>query len=53
MMRSTLCADEPISEFSLKDPKVEYFVQDEDDLDLDRLIGQDGVLHEFGWRTLR
>ena len=39
--------DEPVSEFSLEDPKVEYFVQDEDDLDFDRLIGQDGVLHEF------
>ena len=39
--------DEPISECSLEDPEIEYFVQDEDDLDLDTLIGQDGVLHEF------
>jgi hypothetical protein len=39
--------DELVSEFSMEDPEVEYFVQDEDDLDLNRLIGQDGVLHEF------
>jgi hypothetical protein len=39
--------DEPICEFSLEDPMVEYFVQDEDDLNLDRLIEQDVVLHEF------
>ena len=39
--------DEPVNEFSLKDPEVEYFVQDEDDLDLDRLIRQDGVFNEF------
>jgi hypothetical protein len=38
--------DEIVSEFSLKDPEVEYFAQDEDDLDLDRLIGQDGVFYE-------
>jgi hypothetical protein len=31
--------DEPVSDISLEDPEVEYFVQDEDDLDLDRLIG--------------
>jgi hypothetical protein len=39
--------DKPVSEFSMEDPEVAYFVQDEDDLDLDRLIRQDGVLHEF------
>ena len=40
--------DEAVSEFSLEDPEVECFIQDEDDLDLDRrLFGQDGVLHEF------
>jgi hypothetical protein len=38
--------DEIVSEFSLENPKVEYFVEDEDDLDLDRLIGQDSVLYE-------
>jgi hypothetical protein len=38
--------DEIVNEFSLEDPEVEYFAQDEDDLDLDRLIGQDGVLYE-------
>jgi hypothetical protein len=37
---------EIVSEFSLEDPKMEYFAQDEDDLDLDRLNGQDGVLFE-------
>jgi hypothetical protein len=38
--------NEIVSEFSLEDLEVEYFAQDEDDLDLDRLIGQDGVLYE-------
>jgi hypothetical protein len=38
--------DEIVSEFSLEDLEVEYFTQDEDDLNLDRLIGQDGVLYE-------
>ena len=33
-------------EVSLEDPEMEYFTQDEDDLDLDRLIGQDDVLYE-------
>ena len=39
--------NEAVNEFSLEDPEVECFTQDEDDLDLDRLIRQDGVLHEF------
>jgi hypothetical protein len=43
--------DEIVSEFSLENPEVEYFAQDEDGLDLDRLIRQDGVLYEA--RTLR
>jgi hypothetical protein len=38
--------NEFVSEFSLEDPKVEYFAQDEDDLDLYRLIWRDGVLYE-------
>jgi hypothetical protein len=37
---------EIVSEFSLEDSEMEYFAQDEDDLDLDRLNGQDGVLFE-------
>jgi hypothetical protein len=40
-------ADEVVREFSLKDPKMEYFTQDDCDLDLDRLVVQDGVLHEL------
>ena len=35
--------DVAINEFSLEDPEVECFTQDENDLDLDRLLGQDGV----------
>ena len=35
-----------LHEFSLEDPKMEHFAQDKDDLDLDRLIGQDSVLYE-------
>ena len=38
--------DEAVNKFSLEDPKVEYFIQDENDLDPDRLFGQDGVLYE-------
>jgi hypothetical protein len=38
--------DEVVHEFSLEDPEVECFTQDEDGLDLDRLYGQDGVLYE-------
>jgi hypothetical protein len=40
-------ADEVVSEFSLEDPKMECFTQDDCDLDLDRLVMQDGVLHEL------
>ena len=38
--------DEVVNEFSLEDPEVEYFIQDENDLDPDRLFGQDGVSYE-------
>ena len=38
--------DEVVSEFSLEDPEVECFTQGEDDLNLDKLFGQDGVLYE-------
>jgi hypothetical protein len=38
--------DEAENEFSLEDPEVECFTQDENDLDLDRLLGQDDVLYE-------
>ena len=38
--------DEAINEFSLEDPEVEYFIQDENDLGPDRLFGQDGVSYE-------
>ena len=34
--------DEIVSELSLEDPKVEYFTQDGNDLNLDRLLGQVG-----------
>ena len=40
-------ADEVVSEFSSKDPKMECFTQDDCDLDLDRLVEQDVVLHEL------
>ena len=33
-------------EVSLEDLEMEYFTQDEDDQDLDRIIGQDNVLYE-------
>jgi hypothetical protein len=39
--------DKIVSDFSLEDPEMEYFAQDEDDLDLEKLLGQDVVLHEF------
>jgi hypothetical protein len=38
--------DEAISEDSLEDPEVECSIQYEDDLDLDGLSGQSGVLYE-------
>jgi hypothetical protein len=38
--------EEFTDEFSLEGPEIEYFTQDEDDLDLDRLIGKDDVLYE-------
>jgi hypothetical protein len=42
-----MCSIEEITdEFSLEDPEIEYFTQNEDYLDLDRLIWQDDVLHE-------
>ena len=40
-------ADEVVSEFNLEDPEMECFTQDDCDLDLDRLVEQDGVLHEL------
>jgi hypothetical protein len=36
--------DEIVSELSLEDPEVECFTQDGDDLNLDRLLGQAGIL---------
>jgi hypothetical protein len=38
--------DKAENEFSLEDLEVECFTQDENDLDLDRLLGQDGVSYE-------
>ena len=38
--------EEITREVSLEDLEMEYFTQDEDDLDLDRLIGQGDVLYE-------
>ena len=39
--------DEVVSEFSSEDLEMECFTQDDYDLDLDRLVEQDGVLHEL------
>jgi hypothetical protein len=39
--------DEIASECSLEDPKIECFTPDDYDLDLDRLVMQDGVLHDL------
>jgi hypothetical protein len=39
--------DEIASECSLEDPKIECFTPDDCDLDLDRLVMQDGVLHDL------
>jgi hypothetical protein len=38
--------DEVASECSLEDPKIECFTPNDCDLDLDRLVMQDGVLHD-------
>jgi hypothetical protein len=40
-------ANEVVSEFSLEDPKMECFTPDDCDLNLDRLVVQDGVLHDL------
>jgi hypothetical protein len=39
--------DEVVSECSLEDPKMECFTPDDCDLDLDRLVVQDGVFHDL------
>ena len=42
-----MCLIEEITyESSLEGPEIKYFTQDEDNLDLSRLIGQDDVLYE-------
>ena len=38
--------DEIVSDFGLEGPEIEYFTQDEDYLDLDRLIEHDDVLYK-------
>ena len=38
--------DEVVNEFTREDPEVEYFIQDENDLDPDRLFGQVGVSYK-------
>ena len=45
-------ADEVVSEFSSEDPKMECFTQYDCDLDLYRLVEQDGVLYEFSLKDL-
>jgi hypothetical protein len=35
--------DEIVSDFGLEGPEIECFTQEEDDLDFDRLIGQDDL----------
>jgi hypothetical protein len=42
-IRPMCLIEEIIDEFSLEDSEIEYFTQDEDDLDRDRLIGKDDV----------
>ena len=44
--------DEIVREFSLEDLEMEYFAPDEDNLDLDRLIEQDCVMHESSLEDL-
>jgi hypothetical protein len=39
--------DEIASERSLEDPKIECFTPNDCNLDLDRLVMQDGVLHDL------
>jgi hypothetical protein len=42
-----MCLIEEITDdFGLENPEIECFTQDEDNLDFDRLIGQDDVLYE-------
>ena len=38
--------DEAVNEFNLEDPEVECFIQNENDLDFDRLFGEDGDSYE-------
>jgi hypothetical protein len=44
--RSEEIVDETVSELNLEDPEVECFTQDGDNLNLDRLLGQVGILCE-------
>jgi hypothetical protein len=45
-IRPVCLIEEITDEFSLEGSEIEYFTQDEDDLDLDRLIGQDDVVYK-------
>jgi hypothetical protein len=45
-IRHVCLIEEITDEFSLEGSEIEYFTQDEDDLDLDRLIRQDDVVYE-------
>ena len=45
-------ANEVVNECSLEDPKMICFTQDDCDLDLDRLVEQDGVLHKLSLEDL-
>jgi hypothetical protein len=45
-IRPVCLIEEITDEFSLAGSEIEYFTQDEDDLDLDKLIGQDDVVYE-------
>jgi hypothetical protein len=41
-----------VSDFGLEEPEMECFTQDEDDLDLDKLIGKMMFCMSLAWRTL-
>jgi hypothetical protein len=45
--------DEGVSDFCLEDHEVDCFIQDENDLDLDRLLGKMVFHMRLAWRTLR
>ena len=45
-IRPMCLIEEIIDDFGFEGPKIEYFTQEEDDLDFDRLIEQDDMSYE-------